>query len=181
MGQKIVGKSGMHTMSNIMEELHREFDGIGLKILDSRHWYYGQLVNGQPQGTGICYCCLPQMNGIEGTLRYDLFEGEWKDELANGNRVLTTIIGNTAGEQCRTTHEGTWVNNTIDGEVVEKSYTDDVMTDEYHYTCDSGYYVLDERWIQKSDGNHVLAPVYSSEHNVTKLYQTNIKIAVFGE
>lgn len=163
------------------QELHREFDGVSMKILDSRHWYYGQLVNGQPQGIGICYCYLPQMNGIEGTLRYELFEGEWKDGLANGNGVLTTTIGNTAGEQCRTTYEGTWVNNAIDGEVVEKSYTDDVMTDEYHYTCDLGYYVLDERWIQELDGDYVLPSVYVSEYNVRKSYQTNVKIAVLGE
>ena len=78
--------------------LHRSFDGIGMKIIDSRHWYFGQLVSGEPEGIGVSYCYRPQVES-NGTLFYELYEGEWRNGKANGDGVFTNMIGNTAGEQ----------------------------------------------------------------------------------
>lgn len=137
--------------------LHRSFDGTGMKIIDSRHWYFGQLVSGEPEGIGVSYCYRPQAES-NGTLFYELYEGEWRNGKANGDGVLTNMIGNTAGEQCSHTYEGVWVDNAINGDVVEINCVDDMVEAEYHYACDSGFYVLDERWVQKDDGSYVLPP-----------------------
>lgn len=157
--------------------LHRSFDGTGMKIIDSRHWYFGQLVSGEPEGIGVSYCYRPQAES-NGTLFYELYEGEWRNGKANGDGVLTNMIGNTAGEQCSHTYEGVWVDNAINGDVVEINCVDDMVEAEYHYACDSGFYVLDERWVQKDDGSYVLPPEYSL-YNIGKAYQTEVKITVF--
>lgn len=157
--------------------LHRSFDGICMKIIDSRHWYFGQLVSGEPEGIGVSYCYRPQVES-NGTLFYELYEGEWRNGKANGDGVLTNMIGNTAEEQCSHTYEGVWVDNAINGDVVEIDCVDDMVETEYHYACDSGFYVLDERWVQKDDGSYVLPPEYSL-YNIGKAYQTEVKITVF--
>lgn len=158
-------------------ELHRKFDGIGLKIIDNQHWYFGQLVSGEPEGMGISYCYRPQTEG-NGALFYELYEGEWRGGKANGNGVLTNMIGNIAGEQCCHTYEGIWVDNSINGEVVEINYVDDIIETEYYYACESGFYVLDERWIRRDDGSYVLPPEYSL-YNVAKSYQSEVQRTVF--
>lgn len=71
--------------------LHRSFDGIGMKIIDSRHWYFGQLVSGEPEGIGVSYCYRPQVES-NGTLFYELYEGEWRNGKANGDGVFTNMI-----------------------------------------------------------------------------------------
>lgn len=76
--------------------------------------------------------------------------------------------------------EGVWLNNAIDGEVVEKNYIDDVLETEYHYACILGYYVLDERWIEKDSGGYVLLPEYST-YNAAKSYQADRHIAILDE
>ena len=158
--------------------LHRSFDGIGMKIIDSRHWYFGQLVSGEPEGIGVSYCYRPQVES-NGTLFYELYEGEWRNGKANGDGVFTNMIGNTAGEQCSYTYEGVWVDNAINGDVVEINYVGDMVESEYHYACDSGFYVLDERWVQMNDGSYVLPPE-DPLSKVVKTYQTEFPITVFG-
>ena len=159
-------------------ELRRNFDGIGMKIIDSRYWYFGQLVSGEPEGIGVSYCYCPQVES-NGTLSYELYEGEWRNGKANGDGTLTNMIGNTAGEQCSYTYEGVWVDNAINGDVVEINCVGDKVESEYHYACDSGFYVLDERWVQMDDGSYVLPPE-DSLSKVVKSYQAEFQRTVFG-
>lgn len=159
--------------------LYRYFDGVGLKIIDRRHWYFGELVAGKPEGKGVSYCYRPQADS-HGALFYELYEGEWAGGLPNGDGIFTNMLGNVTGNQCRHTYEGVWMNNTIDGEVVEKNYIDDVLETEYHYACILGYYVLDERWTEKDSGGYVLLPEYSI-YNAAKSYQEDRYIAILDE
>lgn len=137
-----------------------DLTGIGMKIIDGYYYYYGSLEKGTPTGEGICFSTSGGYTDSD-LFFYRVYEGEWSYGLPNGDGFYTQMIANTGDEQCKSTLECKWNNGLINGEVIDKDYIEDILQDEFHYMAKDGKMVLDDRWVQKSNGDYVLPSVYS--------------------
>lgn len=128
------------------ESLSADMSGTGLKMWKGEHiWYlyYGDMINGVPNGNGICgrIYRFGWDWREEDPMSFTLFDGEWRDGKPNGNGILVDWKGNTANEQCRNEYEGNWTNGLLDGE----ARVLDV----------NGEYVFEERYyFDNGKGNH---------------------------
>lgn len=159
------------------KELSREFDGVALKVLSSRRLYYGQLVSGEPNGEGINYIYLPQANGA--VPRYGLYKGMWKNGKANGEGTYTEGGGSSGGEQHTTVYIGEWLDDAINGEVIEQFYVNRQLNAEWHYACENGSPVLDQRWSRDSfDGSYILPSILEYGAGVSICYQPEFRTSL---
>ena len=118
--------------------------GIGLKAMNGRDWYFGELIEGNPEGIGIYFdpCGgYTESDPAYGTNHYLLFEGSWADGKANGQGTETYFIGDVGGHQNCSITTGTWIEGHENGDMVLTFYTDWPLDDPkytYHYTCEHG-------------------------------------------
>lgn len=134
---------------------YTDMTGTGLKLIDDRWVYYGDLVDGEPNGDGACITINPRTDVWDGQWGFTLFIGSWENGKPDGYGTYyyaQTYAAPTDNEYDIRIYEGIWNDGLADGEIIEKGkrkYKDDVafMPDrEFHYACSQGRYVLDNRW-----------------------------------
>ena len=121
------------------------FTGNGLKILKDS-CYLGDLRNGEPNGEGVYLHVATRYSLRDGDFYVpESYVGNWEHGEANGHGVY-----NNGGE----IWEGNWVDGYGDGEFTLKD-----ESGLWTMALENGYYVLDDRWVQRSDGDYEITAI----------------------
>ena len=124
-------------MSYDGEKLVEDYTGVGMTMLFENCIYYGDLVNGVPNGVGQSY-----VSG--GNIEH--YNGEWSGGKPNGAGVLTINFSNGTA-----INEGNWIDGKGNGQIV---FTN-VSVGKWTFLVEAGEIVQDERWFDL-DGTLVL-------------------------
>lgn len=111
-----------------------ELTGKGLKLTRDKV-YYGDLVYGKPDGTGIC---------VELTTKQpEYYTGQWKNGKPNGHGIYKQVWGSSEDFW-----EGEWSDGKATGE-----FTLTTESGKWEMAFEEGMIVVDERWKEDTDGS----------------------------
>ena len=141
------------------ENWHINYTGTGLKLLEFRKFYYGEIVEEKASGNGVGINLNWAYDDAPSIEYYSLFEGEWTNDLPNGKGIYTNKLADIVGEQCIHTYEGFFASGLFHGEIEELSYVAGEIIGYWQCAYDHGNYILDDRWVEEEAGKFLLPSI----------------------
>ena len=150
------------------ERLVRSFDGFGLRILKHYYFYYGEIhETAEGQGVALQMSFQAEEEREAGVERYSSYDGEWRNDMPNGEGIYIDKHCDTALKQTIRTYDGEFADGLCDGIVVHTYLIGGVIDARHICRYEDGHQVLDDNWVQ--DGSSWYLPPIEGISNM--LYQ----------